>query len=94
VVIGAGELLARRGLRADRMRWVGGGPPESGPFEAAAKIRYRGEEVPAVVEPLGEGAEVRVEFRRPERAVAPGQSVVVYRDDEVLGGGRIVEALR
>jgi tRNA-specific 2-thiouridylase len=36
----------------------------------------------------------RVEFREPQRAVAPGQSAVIYRGDEVLGGGRIVEALR
>ena len=39
-------------------------------------------------------ARVRIEFRSPQRAVAPGQSAVVYRGDEVLGGGRIVEAIR
>jgi uncharacterized protein involved in exopolysaccharide biosynthesis len=37
---------------------------------------------------------IRVEFRTPQRAVAPGQSAVVYLGDELLGGGRIVEALR
>ena len=45
------------------------------------------------VEPLGD-ARVRIEFRSPQRAVAPGQSAVLYRGDEVLGGGRIVEAIR
>ena len=35
-----------------------------------------------------------VEFRTPQRAVAPGQSVAFYSGEEVLGGGRIVEALR
>ena len=57
------------------------------------RIRYRGDDAPAVVEPL-EGGRLRVEFRSPQRAVAPGQSAVVYRGDELMGGGRIVEALR
>src|SRR5262245_29183659 len=92
VVVGPGELLSRRGLVADRVSWVAGGPPAEGPFEAEVRIRYRGEDVPAVVEPLGD--RLRAEFRTPQRAVAPGQSAVVYRGDEVLGGGRIVESLR
>jgi tRNA-uridine 2-sulfurtransferase len=92
VVVGPGELLARRGLVADRASWVSGGPPAEGPFEAEVRIRYRGEDVPAVVEPLGD--RFRAEFRTPQRAVAPGQSAVIYRRDELLGGGRIVESLR
>jgi tRNA-specific 2-thiouridylase len=40
------------------------------------------------------GGRARVEFRTPQRAVAPGQSVVLYRGDDLLGGGRIVEAIR
>jgi tRNA-uridine 2-sulfurtransferase len=92
VVVGPGELLARRGLVADRASWVAGGPPSAGPFEAEVRIRYRGEDVPAVIEPLDD--RFRVEFRTPQRAVAPGQSAVVYHGDELLGGGRIVESLR
>jgi tRNA-uridine 2-sulfurtransferase len=46
-----------------------------------------------VVEPLDDDR-VRVEFRSPQRAVAPGQSAVLYVGDEVLGGGRIVQAIR
>ena len=91
VVVGPGELLARSGLVADRVSWVSGGPPSDGPFEAVIRIRYRGEDVPAVIDPTGDG--IRVEFRTPQRGVAPGQSAVVYRGDDVLGGGRIVEAL-
>ena len=93
VVVGPGELLSRRGLLADRVHWVAGAPPSGGPFEGGVRIRYRGEDVPAVIEPLDHDR-VRVEFRSPQRAVAPGQSVVFYRLDEVLGGGRITEALR
>jgi tRNA-specific 2-thiouridylase len=93
VVVGPGELLERRGLVADRWSWVAGGPPDDGPFEAEVRIRYRGADVPCVVEPLGERA-ARVEFGVPQRAVAPGQSAVLFRGDEVLGGGRIVEAIQ
>ena len=92
VVVGPGELLARRGLRADRVRWVAGAPPSDGPFEAEVRIRYRGEDAPAVVTPDTE--RMAVEFRTPQRGVAPGQSAVVYRGDELLGGGRIVSSIR
>ena len=92
VVVGPQELLARRGLVADRAAWVAGSPPADGPFEAGVRIRYRGEDVPGVVSPTDDGFEV--EFRAPQRAVAPGQSAVVYRGDEVLGGGRIVRSVR
>ena len=90
VVVGPAELLSKRTLRADRASWVAGAAP-AGPFEAVVRIRYRGEDVEAVVTPLP-GARFDVEFRSPQRAVAPGQSAVVFRGDEVLGGGRIVAA--
>ena len=92
VVVGPGELLARRGLVADRTTWVAGGPPSHGPFEGEVRIRYRGEDVAAVIETAED--RMRVEFRTPQRAVAPGQSVVVYRGEELLGGGRIVRPVR
>ncbi|MEO8475722.1 MAG: tRNA 2-thiouridine(34) synthase MnmA [Actinomycetota bacterium] len=90
ITVGPASMLARRGLVADRASWVGGAPVAR--FEAEVQIRYRGDAAPAVVEPTLEG--FRVEFREPQRAVAPGQSAVIYRGDEVLGGGRIVESLR
>jgi tRNA-specific 2-thiouridylase len=95
VVVGPGELLARRGLEADRVSWVAGHPPaEDGPFEVGVRVRYRSNEVPAVVTAQDDVRRVRVEFRTPQRAIAPGQSVVFYRGDEVLGGGRITAAVR
>jgi len=92
VVVGPGDLLPRRGLVADRVSWVDGEPPAAGPFEAEVRIRYNGEDIPAVVDMIDD--QLRVEFRIPQRGVAPGQSVVVYRGDELLGGARIVESLR
>ncbi len=92
VVVGPHELLARGGLVADRVSWVTGAPPSAGPFEAEVQIRYRGESVAAVITPSPSG--FRVAFRQPQRAIAPGQSAVVYSGDELLGGGRIVESLR
>jgi len=93
IVVGPGELLSRRGLMADRVSWVAGEPPAHGPFEAEVRIRYRGDDAPAVVTAEAD-ARMRVEFRTPQRAVAPGQSAVVFRGDEMLGGGRIVESIR
>ena len=92
VVVGPGELLARSGAIADRWSWVAGEPPSPVPFEAEVRIRYRGEDVPSVVQPLGDA--MRIEFRTPQRGVSPGQSAVVYRGEELLGGGRIIDAPR
>jgi tRNA-specific 2-thiouridylase len=92
VVVGPGELLARRGLVADAAAWVAARPPADGPFEGEVRLRYRGEDVASVLE--ADGDTLRVEFRSPQRGVAPGQSVVVYRGEELLGGARIVAAVR
>jgi tRNA-uridine 2-sulfurtransferase len=93
VVVGPGELLARRGLVADRASWVTGRPPvDAGRFEAEVRIRYRGEDVPSVL--WADGGFIEVEFGSPQRGVAPGQSVVVYRGEELLGGARILLSLR
>jgi tRNA-specific 2-thiouridylase len=92
VVIGPAELLARSGLRADRVNWISGEPP-IGPVEADVRVRYRGPPAPGIIRATpGAGAEVT--FRTPQRAIAPGQSVVFSAGDEVLGGGTIVEATR
>lgn len=89
VVVGPGALLARRGLQAERVNWIAGRP--EGPVEAEVKIRYRGADAPAVVEALGGGRAV-VRFLSPQRAVTPGQQVVFYAGDQVLGGGTIASA--
>jgi tRNA-specific 2-thiouridylase len=94
VVVGPKELLARRGLHADRVTWVAGVAPDDGPLACDVRIRYRGEDVPSLVEASGEGTTAVVTFLAPQRGVAPGQSVVFYRGDELLGGGRILDSFR
>ena len=59
--------------------------------ELQAKIRYRSEPVKVSVVPF-EARQVRVLFDKPQRAVTPGQSIVFYDDDEVIGGGIIQES--
>jgi tRNA-uridine 2-sulfurtransferase len=76
---------------AEGVNWIAG--PPTAPFEAEVKVRYRGDDAPAVVAPVGTNG-ARVEFRVPQRAVTPGQAVVVYTGDEVVGGGTIRTALR
>jgi tRNA-specific 2-thiouridylase len=90
VVVGPFELLARPGLVAERVNWIASRP--AGPFQADVRIRYNGSDIPAVVIPDGE-ASARVEFRAPQPAVAPGQSVVFYTGEEVVGGGTIQRAI-
>jgi tRNA-specific 2-thiouridylase len=57
--------------------------------QVQAKIRYNTEQAPARVSPLSNGR-VRVRFKKPQRAITPGQAVVFYQGDIVLGGGTIV----
>jgi tRNA-uridine 2-sulfurtransferase len=89
VVVAEEPFLYAPGLLADQMTWFAQPPHE--PFEARCKIRYRHAPVPCRVEPL-DGSGLRVIFDEPQRAVTPGQTVVVYSADEVLGSGRITGA--
>ena len=61
------------------------------PMRVVAKTRYSQKEAQAVVYPL-EKDRVIVEFSEPQRAVTPGQAVVFYKDDYLVGGGKIVSA--
>jgi len=57
---------------------------------ASTKIRYQHREAEALVVPLG-NAKVRVKFRRPQKAITPGQAAVFYNGDTLIGGGTISE---
>jgi tRNA-specific 2-thiouridylase len=86
VVIGRREDLARRDLTADHTNWLAELP--AGPFRCQAKIRYNAQTAPATAEILPAGR-LAVHFEDPRYGVAPGQAVVCYDGDRVLGGGWI-----
>ncbi|MBS3977040.1 MAG: tRNA 2-thiouridine(34) synthase MnmA [Syntrophomonadaceae bacterium] len=60
-------------------------------LEVTVKIRYKAKEAPAIISPAQEG-KVKVKFLEPQKAITPGQSVVYYIDDLVVGGGIIESA--
>ncbi len=86
VIVGVKDELASEGLVATDVNWIVS-PPDTA-IEAACKIRYRHRPVSCLIRPLV-GNRVEVRFHTPERAVTPGQAVVFYHGDEVLGGGWI-----
>ena len=88
VVVGPDADLYRTTLVARDVNWIAIERLES-PLEVTAKIRNRHAPAAALVEKTGEG-EVRVTFREPQRAITPGQAVVLYQGDVVVGGGWIV----
>ena len=81
-----GARLFRRALVAGDVSWISGAEPAR-PLRCRAKIRYR---QPLQACRVARGADgLRVAFDEPQRAVTPGQSVVFYRNDEMLGGAVI-----
>ena len=94
IVVGGNEDLMAEGLVADDINWVGiSGVQESCP--ALVKIRYNMEPVPAVIQSGPRGGEIIVRLDTPQRAVTPGQSLVIYdlNGDSVLGGATIQRRL-
>jgi tRNA-specific 2-thiouridylase len=89
IVVGGNENLLQKKLIAEEFNWIY--PAFSGPVEVEAKIRYAMKAAPAVLTALS-GSEATVEFKEPQRAITPGQSVVCYQGDEVVGGGVIRRA--
>ncbi len=87
VVLCRDEELFSDTLEAYDFNWIAFDPP-SEPVRCFAKIRYNQREQSATVTVTGEGR-VRVVFDEPQRAIAKGQSLVLYNGDTVLGGGII-----
>lgn len=87
VVVGPLEEMLRSTCRLEDASFVSI-PELSGPLRVEARIRYRAEPAPAEISPLDGGVVVR--FDEPQRAVTPGQAVVFYHGDVVVGGGTIV----
>lgn len=87
LVVGTRAELGRRELVATEVNYTSGQTPQ-GPLEITVKIRYQAIEAEAVLIPLEDGR-ARVTFAQPQRDITPGQGVVFYQDEIVLGGGII-----
>jgi tRNA-specific 2-thiouridylase len=92
VTVGGNESLMSNKLIARQMNWIAFDTLRE-PIRVTAKIRHRHEPAPATIEnaPGGEG-EVLVTFDESQRAITPGQAVVFYDGDIVVGGGWIAES--
>ena len=86
VVVGCEDELGRDGLRASTASWVAEPPQPGEPLQV--RVRYHASAVGTTVTAI-DGDAFTLEFERPVRAVAPGQAAVLYRGDEVVGGGTI-----
>jgi tRNA-uridine 2-sulfurtransferase len=87
VVVGTGDDLLSRTLRAKRLNWIAV-TQLNAPMRVQAKIRHRHQAAAGTLEMSGDD-EVLVRFDEPQRAVTPGQAVVFYDQDLVVGGGWI-----
>lgn len=90
VYVGAEEKLYTKHLTAGDVNWIAFDKPNF-TIRVSAMTRYRHKEQPATLYPNADGT-VSVEFDEKQRAVTPGQAVVFYDGDTVVGGGTIIEA--
>ena len=91
VTVGPEDALFDRVVYADEVNWISV-PGLTEPLRVTARTRYHQVEQPATVFPAEGG--FRLEFDQPQRAPTPGQAVVLYQGDVVLGGGTITSVER
>jgi tRNA-specific 2-thiouridylase len=91
IVLGPEEELYSRRLAADKVNWISGKALRE-PITVKAKMRYKSKEAEAILFPRDDSADVH--FTQPQKAVTPGQAIVFYNVDEVLGGGTIHQMQR
>ncbi len=87
ITVGSKDDIYQSELIAKEVNWAAIEKPVK-PIEVEAKIRYQHNAATARLSPLTDNR-VRVNFERPQMAITPGQAVVFYQDDVVIGGGTI-----
>jgi tRNA-specific 2-thiouridylase len=90
VTVGPAENLMKTRLYASGVNWISGTAPTR-TIDVEARIRYNGKNARARIRSVSNGVEI--EFEQPVRAITPGQAVVFYIDDVVIGGGLIESSL-
>ncbi len=101
IVLAPNDALNSDALIADDFVWPGNIEPNTESFEALVKVRLASKPVPCKVEryfPSTQdenfiGNAWKMTFEQPQRAIAPGQAAVLYKDDVIIGGGIISKAL-
>jgi len=88
VIAGAKEQTYSTELVASNLNWIAVPAPDA-PFKVKARIRYHHAEAETIVSPLDDSS-VYVKFTEPQMAITPGQTVVFYDGDTVIGGGTII----
>ncbi|MFQ3597138.1 MAG: tRNA 2-thiouridine(34) synthase MnmA [Chloroherpetonaceae bacterium] len=91
IVVGKDEDLLHDGLIANQVNWIAFAELDA-PIRCEAKIRYKDKPEPCMVSREQNGAAL-VKFDQPKRAITPGQAVVFYNGEEVLGGGFIQQVM-
>ena len=89
LIVGTQDELGVSELTARDVNWLAGDAPQ-GSFRAQVKIRYTAREAEALVIPLN-GNQVKVQFDAPQRDITAGQAAVFYVEEEVIGGGLIIQ---
>ncbi|PNV63436.1 tRNA 2-thiouridine(34) synthase MnmA [Clostridium sp. chh4-2] len=89
VVIGNSEDVFTKQLRCDKLNWMAIDGLHGKEMQVSAKIRYSHKGAPCTISEAGDGT-VECVFEEPQRAVTPGQAVVFYDGDYVIGGGTIL----
>ncbi|MFP4394964.1 MAG: tRNA 2-thiouridine(34) synthase MnmA, partial [Anaerolineales bacterium] len=87
LIVGPASSLERRRCTLAEMTFPTGAPPAP-TFEARGRIRYRAPLIPATIRMEG-ARRAEATLHQPQRGLAPGQSLVLYQEDEVIGGGII-----
>lgn len=88
VTLGSNDELFGTEVCAERVNWVSIECPEE-PIRVSAKVRYNMKAQPGMLYPLEDGG-VKVIFDEPQRAITPGQALVFYDGEVLLGGGEII----
>jgi tRNA-specific 2-thiouridylase len=89
LVVGPAEALGERVVNVHAMHYCADVPPTQS-LRASAKVRYKAKEGSGTLMPLPNGS-AKFEFDTPQRDATPGQGLVVYLGDEVVGGGIIAK---
>lgn len=89
VVIGDSDDVFSDILTCANLNWMSIDGLHGGQMPVKAKIRYSHKGAPAVIRELGDGR-VECRFETPQRAITPGQAVVFYEEDHIVGGGTIL----